>query len=295
MVVGKLPFDSVIIQELQKEVVAGVYPAPCGVSEELENLLSQLLTVNERYRPTASEVMKHAWFKEHGKGFTSRYEELLPLRPDPEILGAMKCLGFKASVIKCSLMKRKYNEEMSTYCFLQQQALQGYGCTAQAQQVRPVAAPFPSLDPAAAFRFEQKRSASLPVLGTLRVSSSHGQVSHYGQKAHPKGGRRSSVPGRLSPLPMTPTQDHYDKCAMSDPCIQTSSIFSEKSSNEEIKEDNPLSHRAPLEDKPIPSRVRHRGFQGWTRNIANALINLCCCLPRRRRPRLGQNRIYPQK
>lgn len=247
------------------------------------------------YRPTASEVVKHAWFKEHGKGFTGRCEELLPLRPDPEILGAMKCMGFQASVIKYSLIKRKYNEEMATYFFLQQQALQGDGCTAQAQQVSPVAAPFPSLDPAAAFRLQRKRSGSLPVLGTLWVSFSHGQVSHYGQKAHPKGGKRSTVAGCLRPLPMTPTQDHYHKCAVSVPCIQTTSIFSEKSSNKEIKEDNPLSHRAPLEDKPIPSRVRHRGFKGWTRNIANALIKLCCCMPRRKKPRLGQNRISPQK
>lgn len=184
---------------------------------------------------------------------------------------------------------------MATYCFLQQQALPGYGCTAQAQQVRPIAAPFPSLDPAGAFRLQRKRSGSLPVLGTLRVSSSHGHVSHYGQNAHPKGGKRSTVAGRLRPLPMTPTQDHYHKCAVSVPCIQTTSIFSEKSSNKEIKEDNLLSHRAPLEDKPISSRVRHRGFKGWTRNIANALIKLCCCMPRRKKPRLGQNRISPQK
>ena len=88
---------------------------------------------------------------------------------------------------------------------------------------------------------------------------------------------------------------HYHKCAMSVPCIQTTSIFSEKSSNKEIKEDNLLSHRAPLEDKPISSRVRHRGFKVWTMNIANALINLCCCLPRRKKPRLGQNSISPEK
>lgn len=295
MVVGKLPFDSVVIQELQRQVVAGVYPAPCGVSKELEDLLSQLLRVNPNYRPTARKVMKHPWFKEHWNGLIGPYEELLPLTPDPAILDAMKSIGFQASVVKHSLKQRKYNEEMATYFFLQQQALQGDGCTAQAQQVSPAAAPFPSLDPAAAFRLEQKRCGSLPVLGTLRVSSSHGHVSHYGQKAHPKGGKRSTVAGRLRPLPMTPTQDHYHKCAVSVPCVQTTSIFSEKSSNKEIKEDNPLSHRAPLEDKPIPSRVRHRGFKGWTRNIANALIKLCCCLPRRKKPRLGQNRISPQK
>lgn len=40
MVVGELPFDSVNRQELQRQVVAGVYPPRCGVSEELQDLLS---------------------------------------------------------------------------------------------------------------------------------------------------------------------------------------------------------------------------------------------------------------
>ncbi|XP_063136902.1 sperm motility kinase Y-like [Rattus norvegicus] len=149
MVVGKLPFDSVIIQELQRQVVAGVYPAPCGVSKEQEDLLSQLLKVNPNFRPTARKAMKHPWFKEHWNGLIGPYEELLPLTPDPAILDAMKSIGFQASVVKHSLKQRKYDEEMATYFFLQKQALQGDGCTAQAQQVSPVAAPFPSLDPAA--------------------------------------------------------------------------------------------------------------------------------------------------
>lgn len=171
---------------------------------------------------------------------------------------------------------------MTSYCFLQQQALQGDGCTAQAQQVSPVAAPFPTLDAAAAFSLELRKNGSAPAFGTLLVSSSN-QVSAYGQHPSQRGGRRSTGPGLL----LRPLQ--------SVPGIHSTSIFSEKSSSKEIKEDNPLSHRAPLEDKPIPSRVRHRGFKGWTRNIANALIKLCCCLPRRKKPRLGQNRISPQK
>lgn len=65
---------------------------------------------------------------------------------------------------------------MASYCFLQQQALQGDGCTAQAQQVGPVAAPFPSLDAAAAFSLELKKNGSAPAFGTLLVSSSKGRI-----------------------------------------------------------------------------------------------------------------------
>lgn len=143
MVVGKFELDSLIIQELQRQAVARVYPSSCGVSEKLEDLLSLLLRVIPSYRSRATEVMKHSWLKEHWKGFPSPYGEQLPLTPDPAILDAMECIGFQASVIKYSLMKRKYNEAMATYCFLQEQALQGYGCIAQAQQVSPVTAPFP--------------------------------------------------------------------------------------------------------------------------------------------------------
>ncbi|ERE82139.1 FERM domain-containing protein 1 [Cricetulus griseus] len=48
MVVGKVPFDAVTIPELRRQVVAGKYAVPSGISEELRDLLSVLMTVNPR-------------------------------------------------------------------------------------------------------------------------------------------------------------------------------------------------------------------------------------------------------
>lgn len=57
MAVKKIPFDSLFILELRRQVVAGVCAASGGVSEELEDLLSLLMTVNHQYRPTVTVVM----------------------------------------------------------------------------------------------------------------------------------------------------------------------------------------------------------------------------------------------
>lgn len=141
---------------------------------------------------------------------------------------------------------------MATYCFLQEQALQGDGRTAQAQQVSPAAAPFPSLDAAAAFSLELRKNGSAPAFGTLLVSSSN-QVSAYGQHPSQRGGKRSTGPGLL---PLRPLQSVSG--------IHSTSSLSENNNNENT-EDNLLPHRAPVEDKPIPSRVRPKGFKGGPR------------------------------
>lgn len=71
MIVGKVIFNSVIIQELRRQVVPGVYPAHSGVSEK-EGLHSFLMTVKHRYRLTVTDVMMHPWFKEDWNRFPNR-------------------------------------------------------------------------------------------------------------------------------------------------------------------------------------------------------------------------------
>lgn len=58
MLEGNIPFHFLILQELRRQVVSGLSPAHCGVSEEPENLLSRLMTVNPRYRLTGKDMMK---------------------------------------------------------------------------------------------------------------------------------------------------------------------------------------------------------------------------------------------
>lgn len=51
MVGGNVPFDSVVSKELRRQVVTDVYPDHQGVSEEMGDPNSFLMTVNPRYRP----------------------------------------------------------------------------------------------------------------------------------------------------------------------------------------------------------------------------------------------------
>ena len=89
MVVGKVQFYSVIIQELRRQVVTGVYPDHYVVSEELEDLLSLLMVVNPRYSLRVTDTMMQPWFKKDCKGFPNPDEDVIPLRTDPAIVEAM--------------------------------------------------------------------------------------------------------------------------------------------------------------------------------------------------------------
>ena len=139
-----------------------------------------------------------------------------------------------------------------------------------------------------------KRSGSAPILGRSVWPSSIGQVPAYGQKVRQRAGRRSTGHGLVfRPNQMTPTQDQHHIRAMSVPCMLSTSSISEESVSEKREEN--LSHIALAEDKPIRSRGWCRGIMRWTRRVGNAIRTLCCCIPSRKTPRLGQRRVSPQK
>ncbi|ERE82136.1 FERM domain-containing protein 1 [Cricetulus griseus] len=93
MVVGKVPFDAVTIPELRRQVVAGKYAVPSGISEELRDLLSVLMTVNPRLRPTMAEVMTHPWLREDMEALPNHCDKMIPSLPDPAIVEAMEFIG----------------------------------------------------------------------------------------------------------------------------------------------------------------------------------------------------------
>ncbi|OBS76766.1 hypothetical protein A6R68_16783 [Neotoma lepida] len=103
MVVGNLPFCAVTSQELEKQIVTCKYTVPLGLSEELRDLLSFLMTVSPRRRPTVDEVMTHPWLKKDVEALPNACEEMVPSLPDPAILEAMEHIGFQAQDIKESL------------------------------------------------------------------------------------------------------------------------------------------------------------------------------------------------
>ncbi|XP_052607527.1 sperm motility kinase Y-like [Peromyscus californicus insignis] len=125
MVVGKVPFGAVNIPELRRQVVSGKYTVPLGLSEELQDLLSLLMTVNPRLRPTVDEVKTHPWLRKDMEALPNHCEEMVPSLLDPAIVKAMEHIGFQAQDIKDSLHQRKFDQTMASYCLLQGQALRG--------------------------------------------------------------------------------------------------------------------------------------------------------------------------
>lgn len=291
MVVGKVPFDAVDTRKLRRQVLAGKYTIPSNLSEELQDLLSRLMTVNPKFRPTVTEVMTHPWLREDLEASPNHCEEMVPSLPDPAIVEAMAYMGFQAQDIKDSLYERKYNQTMASYCLLQEQALHRQDCTTWAQPVNPGATPFPSLEDPAAFPLELRRRGSEPTLGTLlRGPATYFHVPAYGQQAGQRGSRcptGSALPFcRPLQRPSTPDQTHQR--TKSAPCIYSTS--SSRENTEDLG-----SHGSSAEDKPTHRQGQPRGLKGWTRRIGSALMRLCCCFPSRKKPRRGQNRVSPQK
>lgn len=94
MAVGKSHVNSVVMQELRRQVVTFLSPAYSRVLEELEDLFSLLMTVSPRYRPKCKDIMMHSCFKEDQKTLLNPYDEVIPLRPDTAIMAAMEYIVF---------------------------------------------------------------------------------------------------------------------------------------------------------------------------------------------------------
>nr|XP_021499695.1 sperm motility kinase 1-like [Meriones unguiculatus] len=288
MVVGTVPFDAVTIPELQKQVVSGKYAVPSALSEDLQDLISLLLTVNPKLRPRVSKVMTHPWLRKDMEEFPNHCKEMIPSLPDSAIVEAMQHIGFQAQDIKESLQQRKYNQTMACYSLLQEQAQQGHGCPARARRMNPGVTPFPSLEDPAAFSLAPRRRRSEPTLSTL-WSFSNDQVSAYGQKAGQRGSRRAAEPGThlFRPLQESPSLDQVHQRSRSAPCIYFTSS--------ESTEDKKCSPNALTEGKSVPSQGQYRGLKGWARRIRNSVMKLCCCFSSGKKPHQEQNRVYPQK
>lgn len=79
-------FDSVVIQQFRRQVVAGGYPAHCGVSEEA----AQPPNDSESQIWANSHIGDDTpMLNEDCKWFPNPYEEMIPLMPDTPLVKAM--------------------------------------------------------------------------------------------------------------------------------------------------------------------------------------------------------------
>ncbi|XP_076782632.1 sperm motility kinase 2B-like [Arvicanthis niloticus] len=275
MTTGRVPFDGANTPQLRRKILLGKYSIPHHLSLELEDMISYLLTMNPKHRPTISEAMMHPWLTEDSEDLPDFYEKHIPLRPDPAIVKAMEHLGFQAEDIEDSLCHKKYNQAMASYCFFKEQAGQECDSPTPAQPMNPSITPYTSRDDPATLHPELKRRSE-PILFS---SSSNSQMATHGQKPKQKEDRRVSWPGvpPCRSLQTTPT--------MGQAHIPFRSVPFRYSMH---------STSASAEHKPVPSRGQRTGLKGWARKIGNALRSLCCCIPARKKRRLGEKRVSPQ-
>ncbi|XP_060229655.1 sperm motility kinase Z-like [Meriones unguiculatus] len=286
MVTGFLPFTAATLSELSKQVQQGRYDIPCHLSKDLTSMISLLLSVNAKQRPTVLDIMGHPWLQQakitltiHDFGDTSY--------PDPKIMAAMVNIGFGSQDLRKSLKHRKFNETMAAYHLLRHQACQHDGKKLQRKKMNPVLTPFPTPEDPATFPLFLRKGASEP---SLQVLVSATEKHHLTQ-------RRAFAP--VVPE-KTPTLGRgYLKCSMTAPYMNPSknsmmdmgdSSFLTSSLSEKA-----LSRPEQIETS-TSSSLQPRRWVAWKKRIGEFIRRCCCCcmsshkkLPRKVCPQKCEN------
>ncbi|XP_052052906.1 sperm motility kinase 3A-like [Apodemus sylvaticus] len=261
MVTGALPFEGNTYKELENQVLLGRYAIPSHLSKELREIIRYLLTVNPTQRPTLKDIMVHPWLRQRSASASSHSDEMDPSRPDPAIMAAMAAMGFDPRDVQKSLLDKLYNEPMAIYGLLQCQARQQDDYDSQPEPVQPGVTPFPTLTDPTNFPCYQKRMTNTPA---IRVFLSLGSKTDS-SKDKDQGGqtlRRSATVPVMLP--------HYQQKRVS--TLSEDRVFTG------------TRHNGTMDS----IRSAYRSWKRWTRRIGASLLQLCCCVPHKRR------RVVPQ-
>ncbi|XP_012890588.1 PREDICTED: sperm motility kinase X-like [Dipodomys ordii] len=148
MVVGYLPFRAGTWGKLQKQVLSGRCRIPPHISPELQNLLTQLLTVDPERRPTLEQVLGHRWLRQMEPA-SPQPSRTPPEQPDASIIRVMTYLGYNPEEVRDALLGRTFNAAMGTYLILlQQRDQEDWGRSCHGRHPLPGPPPCPSpVDP----------------------------------------------------------------------------------------------------------------------------------------------------
>ncbi|XP_076783594.1 sperm motility kinase Z-like [Arvicanthis niloticus] len=281
MVTGFVPFPANTLRELSQKVLQGRYEVPSHLSKNLRSIISRLLSVNSRQRPTAEDLLSHPWLQEQGKTFASHSNGDTSF-PDPDIMVAMQNIGFHAQDIRESLQHKKFDETMATYQLLRMQACQDDGNYDQTKLMNPGVTPFPSAADLDTFPLPPRRRASEPSLKTLVSNEQH----HLRQS----GGTNAPVSHKK-----TPTMGMRQKRSMTAPCIylrrNTAMDIEDTSFSTSSRAGKALSN-SEQSGTSTSSSLEPRGWAKWKKRIGACIRTLCCCVsPHNKYPR----KVCPQK
>lgn len=267
MVTGTLPFDGSTYEELQCKVLLGLYAVPSHLSQELQDIIHRLLTVNPTERPTLKDIMGHPWLRKGGEGSSSPCEEMSPSHPDPAIMAAMAEMGFDPRDIRKSVLHRLFNEPMATYGLLQCQARQQGDFIRQTKAVRPGTTPFPTPTDPVAFPGCRKRTTDVPALQSFLSLSLKTDSAKDSQQIRRRLRRNATMP-IIAP--------HH--------CLQKRTP-----THGAVGDPTGTQHSGTADT----IQGAWRSWKRWARRIGAGLLRAFCCLPsekRRVRPQMEVSR-----
>ena len=115
MVTGFFPFRGINETQLHENILAGIYPKPNNISEELLDLLTKILNINPDKRIKINEILEHPWLSETNdiKYKNKEFSLNLFTKAEKIIYGKMK-LNYK-KVSKDIQLENFTNKNIDTY------------------------------------------------------------------------------------------------------------------------------------------------------------------------------------
>ncbi|KAM4873978.1 sperm motility kinase 4A-like isoform 1-T1 [Thomomys bottae] len=252
MVVGYLPFSAWTWGKLRKQVLSGQCRIPPHVSPELQNLLTQLLTVDPERRPTLEQVLGHPWLRQMEPG-PSRPSQTLSEEPDPSIIRVMTYMGYNPEEVQDALLGRTFNAAMGTYLILLQQRDRdqgGWGSSYHGRHPLPGPPPCPS-------RADPSSSTVLPK--TISAPACHPATCLPTECGRPEGSKK------------------YTKSA-SAPCIPCARFTrGTDMETEPTAAELLLSCGQAGGLTMAPNQNNSQGWRNMKRRTVKCLRRLCCC------------------
>ncbi|KAF6082052.1 microtubule affinity regulating kinase 2 [Phyllostomus discolor] len=299
MVTGDELFVGDTAGEVTKEIQSKQLHPPDFISQEVQDLLQKMLTIDPSQRPTLDDIMKDTWVN------MGEDEEMRPYSEppwgdiDPQVAKIMKGMGFKKREIRESLTQKKYDRVMGTYLILRRKTTKMQGCTIK---VRPCS----SSDSSTTTSCSEEAETPIPSTSTapsLDSSSSPSPGSKEAGKKDPPP--RVEVKMSLSPTPRL-LSSSSSTCFSGETVPTTPPTLDARSTNLLL---SPVLQRGPGGSPTTHSRRSgrscqqtselgggtlgspsgsHHGRQGVARRVLRFLLKCLCC-----RPSTNKNRIMP--
>ncbi|VDM37208.1 unnamed protein product [Toxocara canis] len=121
LICGVLPFEGSSLPILRDRVLSGRFRVPYFMSNDCENLIRRMLTLDPSKRATIEHIKKHKWMQA-GEHYSKSAQELAPKfdanEPQQQILKLMHSLGIDSNKTRQSLKNDSYDNFTAIYLLL---------------------------------------------------------------------------------------------------------------------------------------------------------------------------------